>query len=53
MRPDQQPGSGLGNLKERVTALGGRLNLDGTPGRGTTVQVTVPRTTLVKSEVLR
>ena len=53
LRPDQEPGSGLGNLKERVTALGGQLSLDGTPGKGTTVQVTVPRTTLVTSEVLR
>ncbi len=35
-------GNGLGNLRERMTALGGRAELDSAPGRGTTVRLTVP-----------
>lgn len=35
-------GHGLAIMAERVTALGGRVDVDGAPGRGTTLTVTVP-----------
>ncbi len=35
-------GAGLAGMAERVAAAGGRLDLDSTPGRGTTVSITVP-----------
>ena len=35
-------GLGMGNLAERATAIGGTLEVDSEPGRGTTVRVTVP-----------
>lgn len=35
-------GSGLVNLSERLTALGGDLSIDSTLGEGTTVRATVP-----------
>ncbi len=34
---------GLRSMRERVEALGGALELDSTPGRGTTVSATLPR----------
>jgi len=37
------PGQGLGNLRERARALGGRAEIDSTPGQGTTIRVTIPR----------
>ncbi|MEA2682946.1 MAG: hypothetical protein QOK05_1274 [Chloroflexota bacterium] len=34
---------GLVNMVERAERIGGKLKLDSTPGRGTTVSITVPR----------
>jgi two-component system, NarL family, sensor histidine kinase DevS len=36
-------GHGIGNLRERAAALGGRAEITSIPGQGTTVRVTVPR----------
>ena len=36
-------GQGLHNLHERAEALGGRAEIDSTPGQGTRVRVTIPR----------
>ena len=36
-------GQGLRNLRERAEALGGRAEIDSTPGQGTRVRVTIPR----------
>jgi signal transduction histidine kinase len=36
-------GSGLHGLSDRVEALGGRLDLESEPGRGTTLRATLPR----------
>jgi signal transduction histidine kinase len=33
---------GLLGMRERAALLGGRVEIDGTPGRGTTVHVHVP-----------
>lgn len=38
------PGTGLRNLRDRITALGGELALRSAPGRGTTVRGSVPLT---------
>jgi signal transduction histidine kinase len=35
-------GRGLAGIRERVAALGGRLDVESTPGTGTAVAVTVP-----------
>lgn len=35
-------GLGMGNLAERASAIGGTLEVDSEPGRGTTIRVTVP-----------
>jgi signal transduction histidine kinase len=35
-------GMGLANLRERVSALGGDLSIEGAPGEGTTLRLTVP-----------
>jgi len=35
-------GMGLRNLRERVESLGGRLDVESTPGEGTTVRATLP-----------
>lgn len=35
-------GTGVQNMKDRVASLGGRLNLDSQPGRGTTVSGSLP-----------
>jgi two-component system, NarL family, sensor histidine kinase DevS len=37
------PGQGLRNLRERAGRLGGRAEIDSTPGQGTRVRVTIPR----------
>jgi signal transduction histidine kinase len=39
---DPQGGSGLIGLRDRVEALGGRIEVKSPPGGGTTVQVTLP-----------
>jgi two-component system, NarL family, sensor histidine kinase DevS len=36
------PGQGLRNLRERAASLGGAVDIDSTPGQGTTVRVTIP-----------
>jgi two-component system, NarL family, sensor histidine kinase DevS len=36
-------GQGLRNLRERAESLGGRAEIDSTPGQGTRVRVTIPR----------
>lgn len=36
-------GLGLIGMQERITLLGGRLDLRSAPGRGTTIEVTLPR----------
>lgn len=42
--PDRSPdGSGLGHLSTRLTALGGRVEVETSPGRGTTVRGWLPR----------
>jgi signal transduction histidine kinase len=38
-----QRGLGLESMRERAAALGGRLELDTAPGRGTTIRLVVPR----------
>jgi signal transduction histidine kinase len=35
-------GQGLGNLRERAQALGGRVEIASAPGQGTRVRVTIP-----------
>jgi len=37
------PGQGLRNLRVRAAGLGGRAQVDSTPGQGTRVRVTIPR----------
>jgi signal transduction histidine kinase len=39
---DPTNGSGLSGLLDRVSSLGGRLELDSKPGRGTTVRAVIP-----------
>jgi signal transduction histidine kinase len=43
--PARPPGTGQGlrNLRERAEGLGGRAEIDSTPGQGTRVRVTIPR----------
>jgi signal transduction histidine kinase len=38
----QRPGNGLMNLRDRLEALGGRLQIDSAPGHGTAVRGYVP-----------
>lgn len=40
--PDATAGLGLASMADRVGTLGGRLSVDSTPGRGTTVTAEVP-----------
>ena len=39
---DPSTGSGLRGLRDRVTAIGGRFDVDSRPGHGTTVRATIP-----------
>jgi signal transduction histidine kinase len=39
---DPGRGSGLRGLDDRVTALGGHLEIDSEPGRGTRVRASLP-----------
>jgi len=43
---DIQPGNGLAGMRERITAVGGRLDIDSPPGGGTRLQITLPRQAL-------
>lgn len=40
--PHQDSGFGLRGLKERLAAVGGRLEVESVPGEGTTVVAQVP-----------
>jgi signal transduction histidine kinase len=46
-------GIGLVSMRERATALGGKFNIAGVPGSGTTIAVTLPltRPVMLKEEV--
>jgi signal transduction histidine kinase len=44
---DPATGSGLRGLLDRVSALGGTLEIDSRPGAGTTVRATIPRNAVV------
>jgi signal transduction histidine kinase len=39
---EQRHGLGLGLMRQRVAELGGTLQLESTPGRGTSVRVLLP-----------
>ena len=41
-RPDQSHGFGMGTMRDRAQAIGGRLLVKSQPGRGTTIRVEVP-----------
>ena len=41
-RPREQGGFGLAGLRERLTAVGGHLEVESAPGEGTTVVAQVP-----------
>lgn len=43
---EKRSGIGLSNMKRRTLILNGKLNIDSTPGRGTTVSVAVPKAEL-------
>jgi signal transduction histidine kinase len=43
LRPAIPSGAGLLGMEERASLLGGRLTIDSTPGRGTTVTLHLPR----------
>ena len=42
--PATRPGLGLFTIRERLQAIGGTLQIDSTPGEGTTILVSVPLT---------
>ncbi len=46
---DSGEGFGLFNIRERLELLGGRLQVDSTPGEGTTISMIVPRDQLVQA----
>ncbi len=46
--PTQQGGFGLYSIRERLTIIGGALEIDSVPGRGTRVLVTAPLDTAVE-----
>jgi len=39
---DQNHGFGMGTMRERAQAIGGRFRVESRPGRGTTIRVEVP-----------
>jgi two-component system sensor histidine kinase DesK len=42
----RQPGTGLSGMRERLSAVGGRLEIDSPDGEGTRLLITLPRTAL-------
>jgi signal transduction histidine kinase len=46
---DEHPGGGLEGLRDRLAALGGRLEVRAAPGQGTTVTATAPAVVAVTS----
>jgi signal transduction histidine kinase len=40
---EHRPGFGLGSMRERVTMMGGRFEIQSTPGNGCTVEARIPR----------
>ncbi len=42
-KTEKRTGIGLSNIKRRTLILSGKLNIDSTPGRGTTVSVSMPK----------
>jgi signal transduction histidine kinase len=46
---DERPGGGLEGLRDRLAALGGRLEVRAAPGQGTTVTATAPAAVAVTS----
>ena len=43
MPADRPPGVGLGSLRDRAMGLGGRLDIESSPGRGTTLRARLPK----------
>ncbi|HEX5621428.1 MAG TPA: hypothetical protein VFX51_23590 [Solirubrobacteraceae bacterium] len=41
-RRDGYFNGGLGNMRDRIEAVGGRLTIDSSPGHGTRIRGTVP-----------
>ena len=39
---DASPGSGLTGLRDRIEALGGHIQIESPPGRGTLIEVAIP-----------
>lgn len=40
--PRNQRGLGLANMRERATVIGGRVEVESAPGKGTTIEVSIP-----------
>jgi NarL family two-component system sensor histidine kinase YdfH len=38
----KKEGLGLGSIRERVRLIRGALSIDSSPGKGTTIEVTIP-----------